>query len=98
VDHGATVGALARISAAAGNEVRTELLFLRDDSTRHYGVADVPPGEWVSNAPLPVPTASADASGATLVPTSRWGITEGHLPSRRGSGDTDNTTDNAPKR
>jgi len=77
VDDGATVGALAGVSAVAGNEVRAELLLLGDDSARRHGVAAVPAGEWVSDAPLPVPTVSADASRATLVPTSRKEIAEG---------------------
>src|SRR5262249_19827123 len=46
-------------------------------SARRHGVATVPAGEWVSDAPLPVPTVSADASRATLVPTSRREIAEG---------------------
>src|SRR5262245_15163873 len=56
VDDGATVGALARISAASGNEVRAKLLLLADDSALCHGVVAVPAGEWVSDARLSVPT------------------------------------------
>jgi hypothetical protein len=83
VDDGATLGALARVSAAAGNEGRAKLLLLGHDSARRLCVADVPAGEWVSNARLSVPTASAAASGATLVPRSRREIAEGQPVSRR---------------
>src|SRR5262249_25886687 len=48
-----------------------KLLLFGDDSACHFSVADVPAGEWVSDARLSVPTARAAASGATLVPSSR---------------------------
>src|SRR5262249_60810875 len=50
VDDGATLGALARVSAASGNEVRPKLLLLADDSARCHGMASVPVGEWGSGS------------------------------------------------